>query len=120
MLIKSFKIKNFLSKKKSLITQKKILKLFQDLTNSDSQILSSMDKSYKDSYSKKILLDLKNFNNVDLIGMGGSVLGSKAIYSFLDHKKKLFNFIDNFSNFTLKKNDKKKIHLIISKSGNTL
>ena len=120
MLIKSIKIKNFLSKKKSLIIQKKILKLFQDLTNSDSQILSSMDKSYKDSYSKKILLDLKNFNNVDLIGMGGSVLGSKAIYNFLDHKKKLFNFIDNFSNFSTKKNDKKKINLIISKSGNTL
>ena len=119
MFNKSIKIKNFLSKKKTLIQKKKIFNLFKNLIISDNQILASMDKSYSDSYTKKIILDLKNTDNVNLIGMGGSALGAKAIYNFLKPKKKI-NFIDNFSNFSSKQNYKKNINLIISKSGNTL
>ena len=52
--------------------------------------------------------------------MGGSIFGAKAIYSFLKPKLKKFSFIDNFSNKLLNNNKKKKINLIISKSGNTL
>ena len=51
--------------------------------------------------------------------MGGSSLGSKAIYNFLNTKKKI-NFIDNFSNVPIHPNKEKKINIIISKSGNTL
>ena len=120
MVIKDIKIKNFLFKKKSFTTRKKILNLLQNLINSDNHILSSMNKTYKDSYKKNFLLDLKKYDNVNLIGMGGSALGSKAIYNFLDNKKKSFKFIDNFSIILIKKNNKKKINLIISKSGNTL
>ncbi len=53
--------------------------------------------------------------------MGGSSLGSKAIYDFLNFKiKKNFLFIDNLQTST--KADKKKnyTNLIISKSGNTI
>ena len=78
-----------------------------------------MDKSYKDSYTKKLVSNLKNIKNINLIGMGGSSLGAKAIYNFLKPKKK-FNFIDNFSNISFKNNNSKNINLIISKSGNTL
>ena len=40
----------------------------------------------------------KNFNDLRLIGMGGSSLGTQAIYSFLKHKvKKKFVFIDDLS-----------------------
>ena len=78
-----------------------------------------MEKSYKDSYSKKIISGLKNINDINLIGMGGSALGAKAIFNFLKPKKK-FNFIDNFSNFSFKQNDSKNINLVISKSGNTM
>ena len=35
--------------------------------------------------------------------MGGSILGSRAIYNFLKPKTKKFYFIDNFKNFDLKK-----------------
>ena len=52
--------------------------------------------------------------------MGGSVLGAKAIYYFLeDYMKKKFYFTDNIK---IKKipNTKKNLNLIISKSGNTL
>ena len=119
MFNSSISIKNFLSKKKSLSQKKKFFKLFKSLINSENQILSSLDKSYKDVYTKKTISSLKNVGNVNLIGMGGSVLGAKAIYNFFEPKKK-FNFIDNFSNLSFKQEYKKKINLIISKSGNTL
>ncbi len=53
--------------------------------------------------------------------MGGSILGTKAIYEFLSEKiKKKFSFIDNLQ--PKKKINKKKntINLIVSKSGNTI
>ena len=51
--------------------------------------------------------------------MGGSILGTQAIYSFLKHKIiKKVNFYDNLeSNLKI---DKKSINIIVSKSGNTL
>jgi glucose-6-phosphate isomerase len=116
----SIKISSFLSKKRSLIKKKKIFSLLKDLINSNNQILSSMEGSYKNSYSSKLILSLKKIKNVNLIGMGGSVLGSKAIYNFLRSSKKKFKFIDNFSNYSFKNDNVKNINLIISKSGNTL
>ena len=67
----------------------------------------------------------KKFQTVIIIGMGGSILGSKAIYSFLKYKiKKKFIFIDNLDQGFLKKihkeeNLSKTLFLLISKSGNT-
>jgi glucose-6-phosphate isomerase len=55
--------------------------------------------------------------------MGGSSLGAKAIYNFLQHKiKKRFSFFDNLKVENLKTNRQNKncTNLIISKSGNTL
>ena len=118
MFSKSIKIKNFLFKYKKP-QLKKIFLLFKRLINSDNHILLSMKDNYKDSYDKKLVLDLKKYNNINLIGIGGSILGTKAIYNFLKPKKK-FNFIDKFSNFSFKQKDKKSINLVISKSGNTL
>ena len=44
----------------------------------------------------KTLYIIKKYNYYNLIGMGGSSLGAKGIYSFLNHKiKKKFNFVDN-------------------------
>ena len=53
--------------------------------------------------------------------MGGSTLGTQAIYDFLKDKiKKKFLFYDNLKP-SIKKNEKKKfINLIVSKSGNTI
>ena len=102
------------------INKKKILKIFKKLFKSRSQVLLSLSSDYKDSYDKKIITKLNKYNNLRLIGMGGSILGAKAIYNFLTPKFKNFQFIDNFSNYTLQKNKKKNLNLIISKSGNTL
>jgi glucose-6-phosphate isomerase len=53
--------------------------------------------------------------------MGGSILGAKTIYNFLSHKiKKKFLFIDNIKTGNFKISSKKKLNLVISKSGNTL
>jgi glucose-6-phosphate isomerase len=53
--------------------------------------------------------------------MGGSTLGSQAIYDFLSHKiKKNFVFIDNLDASKKKKKEKKYTNIIISKSGNTV
>ena len=66
------------------------------MIESNNQILSSMDKDYKDSFSKKFVSSFKNMKNFNLIGIGGSALGAKAIFNFLKPKKK-FKFVDNFS-----------------------
>ena len=116
MFNKAIKIKNFLLKKKKIVKKKRFLNLFQNLIESNNQILSSMDKDYKDSFSKKFVSSFKNMKNFNLIGIGGSALGAKAIFNFLKPKKK-FKFVDNFS---FVKNKKKNVNLIISKSGNTL
>ena len=105
---------------RSLNKKKKISSLLKNLINSNSEIMSSMNSSYRDAYNKKLVKSLKQIKEVNLIGMGGSILGTKAIYNFLKLPKKKFNFIDNFSNYSLKKNNTKNISLIISKSGNTL
>ena len=87
------------------------------------KFLLSFTKDYKYSYSKQTVKKFKKFNNYRIIGMGGSVLGSKAIHQFLQHKiKKKFEFIDDLKpNITDQYKLKKKIlNVIISKSGNTL
>ena len=53
--------------------------------------------------------------------MGGSILGSKAIYNFLKHKiKKNFQFFDNLISTIPNSDNKKKLNLVVSKSGNTV
>ena len=53
--------------------------------------------------------------------MGGSILGSQAIYQFLNDKiKKKFYFINNLQPRLNFYKNKKIVNIIISKSGNTL
>ena len=63
---------------------------------------------------------LKEYKDIRIFGMGGSSLGTMAIYDFLKHKiNKNFYFLDKFK--SKKKFPKKKyLNLVISKSGNTL
>ena len=120
MFFQTTNIKNFSLKYKSTALKKNIKASLKYLISSKSHILSSMKNNYRDSYDKTLISDFKKYKNINLIGMGGSSLGSKAIYNFLNLKKKNFNFIDNFSNIDLLSNTEKKINVIISKSGNTL
>ena len=116
MLTQNISFKNFLIKKKILFTKKNL----NLILNEKNQLIRSLSKSYKDSFSKK---NTKHFNkkfDYRIIGMGGSTLGAQAIYDFLKKKiKKKFIFVDNLSAFENKKTKKNLNNLIISKSGNT-
>ena len=110
--------KNF----KKTSNSKKLKKILLSLLNQENQIINSLRKSYKDSWKKVDIKKYKKFSNINLIGMGGSIMGSKSIYSFLKKKiKKNFFFIDNFEHNEINNlNKKNRLNLIISKSGNTL
>ncbi len=105
---------------KNKINNKKILKNLKILLKYPNQILSSMDRNYKDSYNKKFVSKFDRINTFRIIGMGGSILGAKAIYNFFKPNSKKFIFIDNLPSLDLSKNNKKKVTLVVSKSGNTL
>ena len=116
MFTQNISFKNFLIKKKKLIVKKNL----NSILNEKNQVICSLSKSYKDSFSKK---NTKHFNkrfDYQIIGMGGSTLGAQAIYDFLKKKiKKNFIFVDNLNAFKNKKAKKNLNNLIISKSGNT-
>ena len=103
-------------------SKNKIIKIFNKLINENNPIIDSLSKSYKYSYNKKLLQRLKKYSKFKLIGMGGSSLGAKSIYSFLRKNiKKEFIFYDNLSyKKQSHENSKNTLNLIISKSGNTL
>ena len=115
MLTSNILFKNFKRNKKNLKINKKI----SSLLNDKNEVLSSLSKNYKDSFDSKILNKYKKNNDFRVIGMGGSTLGNQTIYQFLNEKiKKNFSFIDNLK--IEKNNKKKRVNLIISKSGNTI
>ena len=121
MFTKNIKFKNFIKPKnsnkdkyiRSLIKEKHLLNKYP--------LLNSLTKKFQYSYQKKKIKKFKSYSEVNLIGMGGSTLGAEAIYDFLNNKiKKNFMFYNNIQFQTIPKTNKKKINLIISKSGNTL
>ena len=119
MLGKNIKFSNIIFKRK-ISNKKKILSIFKKLIKEKNEIVLSLGKNYKDSFSKKKINKIKKKKHFLLIGMGGSILGAKAIYKFLSPKNKEFSFIDNLSSIPPEIDTKNKVNLIISKSGNTL
>ena len=116
MLTKNFLFKDFKTKRKS----KKIQGHLKELILSDNQVIYSLKRNYKYSFTKKLIKKYSKFKFLRIFGMGGSSLGSHAIYDFLKHKiKKNFFFVSNLNN-TEKFPKKNFLNLIISKSGNTL
>ena len=66
-----------------------------DLKNNKIPLLESYEKSYKFDFSRKTIKKFSKYQNIIIIGMGGSILGTKSIYSFLKKKikKKVFFLI---------------------------
>ena len=116
MLTKGINFQNFKIKKNI----QKIKQDLKNLINENSTVINSLSSSYKYSYNKKFIKKYNSSNKVRIFGMGGSTLGTQAIYDFLKEKiKKKFVFIDNLYPSRKKKNKEKFLNLIISKSGNT-
>ena len=111
--------KNFVNIKKNRNLEIKLKKKLD--TCVQEKLIKSFSQKYKYSYENINFKKYNNFKNINLIGMGGSALGAKAIYNFFSPKiKKKFTFVDNIN---LKKNynqNLKPLNLVISKSGNTL
>jgi len=118
MLTKNINLKNFSLKKINKIITEDLKKLLKE----KNKILDSLSINYKNNYSKKNILNSKNYKNVRVIGMGGSILGTEAIFDFLRPKiKKNFKFINNLETVKISHaNNNKSLNLIVSKSGNTL
>ncbi len=115
MFTKNFLYKDFINKKKNKI----LIKNLKEIINNKNEIIRSLGNNYKYSYSKNLIKNLKKYKDIRIFGMGGSSLGSNAIYDFLKNKiNKNFYFLSNLNKKTF--SNKKYLNLIISKSGNTL
>ena len=103
MLTSGISFVNFNKKNKSLRLRRNL----QSIINDKNEILNSLSNNYRDSYKKNFVNKYKAFSNFRVIGMGGSILGTRTIYEFLNHKiKKNFFFLDNLQN-TLSQSKKK-------------
>ena len=116
--------KKFLKKKFNLKFQKILRQIKSNIEL--EEVLNVLSSKYKFSFDKKDLKKFKIFKKIVIIGMGGSILGSQAIYNFLNTKiKKKIYFFDDIDerkilNFKKENNLKKTLFIIISKSGNTI
>ena len=113
--------RRYLSKK----FEKIILEIKRDIKDVKKTI-HILDDKLKFNFKTRNLKKFKNFKTIVLIGMGGSILGSEAIYNFFKKKiKKKFYFFDDLNEnkiieFKKKENISKTLFIIISKSGNTI
>ena len=120
---------NYLSKKLKKKLSSDYNKIFKnikkDINNKDN-IFNILNNNYKFNFSLKDLKYFLKFKTIIIIGMGGSILGSNAIFEFLNSKiKKNIHFLDDIDPEKVKilknkYNFQNILFIIISKSGNTL
>ena len=109
----------------SKIFEKLIKEINQDLDKPNNSI-NVLSKKFKFNLNFGELNKFKKYRSIALVGMGGSILGSEAIYDFLKKKIKkkvyFFNNLDEDQILNFKKNKKfsEILFIIISKSGNTV
>ena len=134
MINKNIIFQNFIPK--DLLNKKTEKKLKNDFESIRKNILNNLknEKSFYSLFSDKFKLNFKikdldkfkKFKTIAIFGMGGSILGSEAIYQYLRNKiKKKIYFFDNIDNekiLSFKKNNRliDTLFIIISKSGNTV
>ena len=131
MLNKNIFFSNFFFKSKKFYqnlrkTQKIFDSFLLDLKNFKIPILNCYEKDYTFDFSPTTVKKFSKYKNIVVIGMGGSILGTKCIYSFLKTKvKKEVFFFDNLDEklhlqFNKIKILKNSCFIIVSKSGHTL
>ena len=112
---------------KNITKTKKILNSFLvDLKDFKVPLLESYEKDYEFDFSIATVKRFSSYKNIVIIGMGGSILGTKSIYSFLKKKiKKNVFFFDNldsnlFSEYKKIKNLNNSCFIVAGKSGRTI
>ena len=101
------------------------LKNLEKDKNFNRNFYYNFNKNYIRNINFKKLKKFKKFNNIIVIGLGGSSLGTMAIYSLFKEKiKKKVIFLNSLDLNKIKKinstKGKNSLFLIISKSGETL
>ncbi len=123
---KNFLIKNY---NKKILNKKKFDIIFDEIDQEcdyKKNTYHVLSKKFNFDFKINEIKKFKRFKNIVIIGMGGSILGTSAIYEFLRHKiKKKVTFFDNLDKEKLKRfieknNIKNCLFIIISKSGNTI
>ena len=129
IIYKNFIQKEFFSSKNNKLINKKFLNILNSITfnlNSSKSVMNSLSNKFRFNFKIKDLKRFKKFNTVVMVGMGGSILGSEAIYSFLKKRiKKHFIFLNDIDEDELQRIKSKQklskiLFIIISKSGNTI
>ena len=131
MFTKNISFNSFLSNsgkyKKNIKIVKKIFNNLKiDHKDLKIPLLDSFEKNYNYDFSRESIKRFLKYKNLIIIGMGGSILGAKSIYSFLKKKiKKNVFFFDNldpklYSEFKKIKNLNSSCFIVVSKSGNTV
>jgi len=129
IIYKNFIQKEFFNSKNNKKINKKFFDILNSITfnlDSSKSAINSLSNKFKFNFRIKDLNRFKKFNTVVVIGMGGSILGSEAIYFFLKKRiKKDFIFLNNIDEDKLQRIKSKQklskiLFIIISKSGNTI
>ena len=116
--IDDFFLNKVILEKNQKIIKSEYLKIKKKLDIKDN-IFHTFSKNYELNLNIK---NIRKFKKFVIVGMGGSTLGAKSIYSFLEHKiKKKFFFLDNLDENKINEvNKEKQFYIFISKSGNTI
>ena len=129
LILNNYIPKEVLDKKVEKNFSKKIEQVLEKIKieiKDTNKTLNVLNKTFNFSFKFKNLEKFKKFKTITLIGMGGSILGSEAIYAFLESKiKKKINFINDLDpekikNLKKNTNFKNTLFLVISKSSNTI
>ena len=129
IIYKNFIQKEFFNSKNNKKINKKFFDILNSITfnlDSSKSAINSLGNKFKFNFRIKDLNRFKKFNTVVIVGMGGSILGSEAIYFFLKKRiKKDFIFLNNIDEDELQRIKSKQklskiLFIIISKSGNTI
>ena len=80
IIFKSYYKNKILFKKKPFL--KNYLNDIYSSLNTRKDIFHTFSKKYKFDFNNKKFIKYKKFKNIVIIGMGGSILGSEAIYFF--------------------------------------
>ena len=121
MFSSNIEFKNFSVKKKNFKVKKILNELLDKYSKKNNQLFLSLSKKYKYKFKFQNIKKYRKFKHYRIFGMGGSILGAEAIYSFLNRKiKKNFSFVNNIDISRNQINKSNQLNIIISKSGNTL
>ena len=107
-------------------TKTTINNLEKDIKSNKIPLIKVYSKNNSFNFTNADIKKYQKFKSIIIIGMGGSILGTKAIHSFLKHKiNKTVYFLDNLDvsyHLDIRKisNLKNCLFIIVSKSGNTL